>query len=91
MALIRLVIFGAVAMTIVYWALSVYSASLRREKLEDEWAGDHPEDPDGPGRDAFVKDGMEHYRHGLRRKLILLVYVIPTALIIVALFVINTN
>jgi hypothetical protein len=89
MALIRLVIFGFIAMTVVYVALSVYSASLRREKLEKRWAEDHPGDEESSERSVYVEDGMEKYRHGLRRKLIVLVYIIPTILVIAALIITN--
>ena len=91
MALIRLVVFGLIAETIVYVALSIYSRSLRREKLEKRWAEDHPGDQDSPARDAYIAEGMEHYRQGLRRKLILLVYIVPTVFVIVMLFIVNTN
>lgn len=90
-ALIRLVIFGFIAMTIVYWALSIYSASLRREKLEDRWAEDHPGDTESDARDAYIDKGMEEYRGGLRRKLILLVYVVPTILVIGILLFTNAT
>jgi len=89
LALIRLVIFGFIAMTIAYGAVSIYSRSLRREKLEDEWAEDHPGDTDSAEREAFVNKGMEEYKNGLRRKLIWLVYVIPTILVIGIVVVIN--
>lgn len=79
--LIRLVIFGFIAMTIVYVAVSIYSRSLRREKLEDEWAEEHPEDHESEQRDAYIEKGMEEYQNGLRRKLILLVYIVPTILV----------
>jgi Ca2+/Na+ antiporter len=79
--LIRLVIFGFIAMTIVYVAVSIYSRSLRREKLEDEWAEEHPEDRESEQRDAYIEKGMEEYQNGLRRKLILLVYIVPTILV----------
>ena len=90
-ALLRLIIFGFIAMTVVYWALSVYSAPLRREKLEDRWAEEHPGDTESPERNAYIEKGMVEYRGGLRRKLILLVYVVPTILVVGILLVTNTN
>ncbi len=90
-ALFRLIIFGLIAMTIVYWAISVYSRSVRRERLENEWAAEHSSDDDGAEREEFLRQGMEEYQSGLRRKLIWLVYVIPTALVIAALFITNSN
>lgn len=89
LALIRLIIFGFVAMTVAYGAISIYSRSLRREKLEDEWAEDHPGDTNSSAREAHIEQGMKEYQNGLRRKLIWLVYVIPTVLVIGIVVVIN--
>ena len=45
-----------------------------------------------PGdRDAYVEKGMEAYRHGLRRWLILLVYVIPIVAVAVTVYMVNHN
>lgn len=89
LALIRLVVFGFIAMTIAYGAISIYSRSLRREKLEDEWAEDHPGDTNSAERDAYIDQGMKEYQNGLRRKLIWLVYIVPTVLVIGIVVVIN--
>lgn len=82
MALIRLIFFGFIGLTIVYFLVSIYSRSVRREKLEKAWAEDHPENDNVPARDAYVAEGMEQYERSLRHKLILLVYVVPVALVI---------
>ncbi len=83
--LLRLAVVGFVLMTIVYIALSIYSRSVYREELEKEWL-----EKGGEGdRDAFVEAGMRDYETSLRRKLIWLVYIIPTALVLVMLYVIN--
>ncbi|MCH5377310.1 MAG: hypothetical protein JJ992_25385 [Planctomycetes bacterium] len=91
MALIRLVVFGFLFLSIVYLAISWYSRSVRREKLEDRWLDDHPGDTESPDRDAYIKDGMTRYEHGLRKKLIWLVYVVPTVVVIAILVITNTN
>ncbi|TMV15626.1 hypothetical protein [Arenibacterium halophilum] len=82
MALIRLIFFGFIGLTIVYFLVSIYSRSVRREKLEKAWAEEHPESDNVPARDAYVAEGMEQYEKSLRHKLILLVYVVPVALVI---------
>lgn len=91
MGLIRLLIFGFLGLSVVYLAISFYSRSVRKEKLEDRWAEDHPEDDDSPERDIFIRDGMVQYQNGIRPKLILLVYVVPTVLVIASLIVTNAN
>lgn len=83
--LVRLVVFGFVALSVVYLLVSVYSRSVERERLEKEWdAGGVDQD-----RDAYISEGMRHYQHGLRRKLIALVYVIPAVAIAIIVYVVN--
>lgn len=89
MAFLRLFVFGFLALSVVYLAVSVYSRSVRREKLEKEWAEEHPDEPDSAARDAFIEAGMQAYQHGLRRKLIVLVYIIPAVAAAVLFFMIN--
>lgn len=98
MAFLRLVIFGYLGLTVLYWIISVYSRSVRLERLENEWAEAHPEDAsdgvndeDNPVRQAYLDAGMKAYHASFRPKLIGLVYVIPTLVVIVALLVRNTN
>ena len=81
MGLIRLIIFGFIAMTIAYFVISIYSRSVRREKLESRWAEKHPDGGDARQREIFIERGMAAYHSSLRPKLILLVYVIPVVLI----------
>ena len=84
-AIIRLAVFGLVALTIVYFVVSIYSRSIRREHLEKKFdAGGIEGD-----RDAYIKAGMDHYEHGLRKRLIWLVYVIPTVVVAVTVYLVN--
>lgn len=83
MGLVRLVFFGLIAMTIAYFVISIYSRSVRREKLEKSWDQDNPDNTDEAARDAFIENGIAEYDAGFRPKLILLVYVVPTVLVAV--------
>jgi len=85
---IRLVVFGFIALSVIYLSLSIYSRSVRREKLENEWDEDKPE---GITRDDFVAKGVAEYNSGLRPKLLLLVYVIPTIFVAAIVYLTNTN
>ncbi len=88
MAFIKLIAFGLIGLTVIYLSLSVYSASLRRERLEKDYdANPVP----GQTRDAYVATGMAAYRSGLRPKLLVLVYVVPVAVTVAIIYVINTN
>ncbi len=88
MGLVRLVFFGFIFLSIIYLSLSWFSRSVRREKLENEWDEERPE---GVSRDQFVTDGITDYNNGLRPKLLLLVYVVPTIVITGIIYVTNAN
>ncbi|MEM1237755.1 MAG: hypothetical protein AAGI10_12345 [Pseudomonadota bacterium] len=71
----RLFIIVMVISTALYISLSIYSRGVRRQKLERQWraelrVGD---------RDAWMREEMEKYDQSLRRRLIVLVYVLPLA------------
>lgn len=85
----RVIVLGFIALTVVYFLVSIYSRSLRREKLEDMWAEDHPQGSDPVAREAFIAKGMADYDSSIRPRLVLLVYVIPTILAAILMYVIN--
>ncbi|KJZ18869.1 hypothetical protein [Loktanella sp. S4079] len=91
MGFIRLVVFGFVGLSILYLMISIYSRSVRRERLEKEFDADHPDSIDQDARDAYVAEGMAAYNSSIRPKLIGLVYVVPTIVVASIIYVINTN
>ncbi len=80
----RLMVLGFVVLTVVYVVVSLYSRSVRREKLEKEF----DEEVQTGDRDAFIESGMAAYQGSLRRKLIWGVYIIPL-LVLLALLLAN--
>ena len=82
---IRLAVVAFVLLTVVYLLVSVYSKSVRREKLEKRFDAGGVEGD----RDAYIEAGMVKYRHGLRRRLILLVYVVPVVSTVVTVYFVN--
>ena len=87
---IRLAVFGFVALTLVYVLVSIYSRSVRREWLEKEWDSDPAREGSLPeDRTAVIEAGMIAYRHSLRRKLIVLVYIIPMAIVAITTYLVN--
>ncbi|WP_137701243.1 hypothetical protein [Marimonas lutisalis] len=86
---LRVLVIGFVVLSVVYFSVSLYSRSVRREKLEDQWDEDNPESDDSTARDAYVEQGMKEYDRSIRPKLILLVYVIPAILATILMVVIN--
>ncbi|MEM9850585.1 MAG: hypothetical protein AAF761_01160 [Pseudomonadota bacterium] len=81
----RLLLIMLVAMTIVYWCLSWYSRSVRREKLEIEFDTGQIEGD----REAYIRAGLDTYESSLRARLIWGVYIIPFVLIGVMIYVTN--
>ncbi|MDA9208270.1 hypothetical protein N9O61_05220 [Octadecabacter sp.] len=89
MAFFRLVFFGFLGLSVLYVCISLYSRSVRREKLEKEWDASPPEGATPETRASFVNDGMALYESGLRKKLILLVFVIPPMVVGTIIYLIN--
>lgn len=86
-AILEALVLGALVLTVVYVLVGIYARSVRRERLEKEWdAGGVPGE-----REAFIEQGMAAYAHSLRRRLILLVYVIPALAVAVIVYLVNSN
>ena len=87
MQFLRLIVFGFLGLSVVYVCVSLYSRSVRLEKLEKQWDAD----PQGDvaARKRFLDEGMAAYRSSLRRQLIWLVYIIPTVLIGIIMYLVN--
>lgn len=88
-ALLRLIAVGFVVLTVIYIALSLYSRSVRKGKLRAEWRAQAQAGVAEQTEDAFVDVGMIEYDNSLRRKLILGVYVVPTVLVGVIIYLTN--
>jgi hypothetical protein len=79
MGWLRLAFFMYVGLTIIYFVTSIYSRSVRREKLEKEWDTDPAREGTLPDeRAAFIEAGMQAYEKGLKRQLLWLIYILPT-------------
>ncbi|MFN3662562.1 hypothetical protein [Yoonia sp.] len=91
MAFIKLAIFGFIAMTVVYWSISIYARSVRKERLENAFDADNPGSTDRVAREAYIEQGMQKYNTSIRPKLIGLVYVVPVLAIAIIAYLINMN
>jgi hypothetical protein len=90
MGWLRLAFFMYVGLTIIYFVTSIYSRSVRREKLEKEW----DTDPAKEGvpiaeRTAFIETGMQAYDKGLKRRMLWLIYIIPTVGFLTTIYFVN--
>ena len=88
-ALLRLAVVGVIGLSVVYLLMWIYARSVRREQLEKDWAADHPDGGDHDARDAHIETGMADYERSLRRRLILLVYVLPAIAVAVIIYLTN--
>jgi hypothetical protein len=90
MGWLRLAFMMYVALTIIYFVTSIYSRSVRREKLEKEWDTD-PAREGAPQaeRTAFIENGMQAYEKGLKRQLLWLIYIIPTIGFMTTIYFVN--
>lgn len=90
--LLRAGLLAFAILTAVYLLVSLYSRSVRREKLEKAWDSDPDKITAGAAdREAYIRAGMETYRHGLRRKLIWLVYIIPMVVVLATVYGVNVQ
>lgn len=85
MGMIRLAVFGFLAVGVIYLLVSFYARSLRKEKLEKKWA----KTGSVGSQDDFVKEGLAAYDGSLRRKALLLIFIVPVVVIGVMLYVTN--
>lgn len=91
MSFIKLVVFGFIGLSVIYLSVSLYSRSVRKERLEKSFDADNPDGGETGARDAFVAEGMLAYNNSIRPKLIGLVYVVPTVVIAAIVYTINAN
>ncbi len=82
---LRLGVVALIGLTVVYFVVGIYSRSVRREKLEKRWASDGLEGD----RETWIEDGMKAYEHGLKKKLMWLIYIIPMVVFTAAFYIVN--
>jgi len=83
--LVRLLFVLLIVLTVVYVLLSLYSRAVRKAKLKQHWK----QKGLTTDRDAYVRRGLKKYDGSIRRKLILLVYIIPLGAIALLVYVMN--
>jgi hypothetical protein len=90
MGWLRLAFFLYVGLTIIYFITSIYSRSVRRERLEKEWDTDPAREGVPPAeRTAFIEAGMQAYEKGLKKRLLWLIYVVPTIGFAMTIYFVN--
>ena len=85
LAPLRLLFFLLIVLTVVYVLLSFYSRAVRKSKLRRHWK----QKGLSVDRETYVRRGLKKYDGSIRRKLILLVYIIPLGAIGLLVYVMN--
>lgn len=75
--IIRLALLGLIGLTVLYLVVRTYARSVLRERLEKEWDANPPPGKGASERQVYIDSGLQAYEHGLRRKLIWLVVILP--------------
>ena len=90
MGWLKLAFLMYVALSVIYFFTGLYSRSVRRERLEKEWGND-PERTGGDpsSRDAFIDAGMLAYDKGLKKRLLWLIYILPTIGFLTVIYFVN--
>ena len=82
---VRLLVVGFAVLSVIYVLLSIRARRAFIRRLEREYdAGGITED-----RETYIARGLAEYRHSLRHRLLLGVYVVPLALLILVIYVVN--
>lgn len=85
-AMLRLFLVLMVVLSVIYVVVSIWSRRVRRRKLEDRWDS---KDVLTVDRETFIQRGLRKYDNSFRRRLILLIYIIPLTLIMLIVYVTN--
>lgn len=83
--LLQFLLVAFVLLSAVYVVVSIWSRRTRRAKLIAAW---HEDGRPGTQED-YVDTGLEDYDSSFRRKLILLVYIVPALVVITILYLTN--
>ncbi|MCX8510069.1 MAG: hypothetical protein ORN49_14535 [Rhodobacteraceae bacterium] len=90
-ALIRLFVLGFLALSLVYLMVRTYARSVRRERFEKEWDAAPPVGAGKAERRQFIEDGMRAYDHGLKKRLLWLIYILPMIALVVIVYYVNAQ
>lgn len=90
MQFFRMLVLLVLTETVLYFMISLYIRSLRRERLENEFKERFPAMAnDREKMNEAVRKGMFGFNKTLRSRLVALVFIIPT--VIILLIIVNVN
>ncbi|WP_278922777.1 MULTISPECIES: hypothetical protein [Pseudophaeobacter] len=84
-AFLRLLVVLLICLTPIYWGLLFYARSRCRARLSQRWQ----EKGLTTSRQAFIQRGLKRYDRSFRRRLVLLVYILPLGAIALVIYLVN--
>lgn len=85
--MLRSIMLWIVVLPLVHWIVAIYWRSLRREALEK----DFDDGGEAGTREEFIARGMAAYEHSLRKKILVLVYILPILAVVAIAWAVNRN
>ena len=85
MAILRLIVFAFVVLSIVYVSVTLWSRAVHRDRLRKQWV----EEGSVGDVDRYVETGMAEYRQSFRRHLFLAIYIVPAAVLALIIYLVN--
>ncbi|WP_435256814.1 hypothetical protein ACSBLW_11780 [Thioclava sp. FR2] len=82
---IRLWAMALIGLTVIYFLVGIYWRSLHREELEKRFDAGGIEGE----RSAYIENGMVKYEKGLKKRLLWLIYIIPTIAFFALVYILN--
>lgn len=82
---LKLALFGYIGLTVIYWLMAIYLRSVERERLEK----DYDDGGVSGDRDAYISQGLAAFDQGLKRRLVVLVYIVPTLVVVALVWILN--
>lgn len=82
---LRLFVVLFAVLTVLYFGVSLYAREMHRANLKRRWK----EKGLTSDRDAFIQRGLKQYDRSFRRRLIMLIYIVPLAVIGLIIYVVN--
>ena len=85
MALLRLIVFAFVVLSIVYVSVTLWSRAVHRDRLRRQWV----EEGSVGDVERYVEAGMVEYRRSFRRHLTLAIYIVPATVLALIVYFVN--
>lgn len=87
MALIRVLMVALIFQTVVFASLWFYARARRRERMVEDWA----QSGKTQSLDTYLLTGIRAYEAALLRKLVIGVYLVPSALLALLIYLTSSG